>query len=148
MPTAFKLLILLPAFVCCDHYKGWTGPPTTRPKNHIQTDTPPIVLSDTTDVWTSIAVSDLMKRDDPVYDETTLNYINDGSSVEDFAEKLASDYFLGKEPRKDDYRGMRLTTDSGSRQESYEYETESGSKTSVWLECHSEPNSSVIILFI
>ena len=138
MPATFLLLILLPTFARSyvenedptlhrnhnhnhavhNNYKGWTGPPTTRPQNY-RMDSPPIVLSETTDDWTSIAITDLLNQEDSKYATSVL--------PDDFAEKLASDFYLGKEAPKDDYRGAKLATDSGSRQESYVSETESGS---------------------
>ena len=148
MPAVFLHLILLPAFVSSyvgnespalhrshnhrvhNHYKGWTGPPTTRPLNY-RADSPPIVLSETTDDWTSLAISDSLNQEDPKY-QSTPNYL-DETSVHDFAEKLASDFYLGKESPNDDYRGAKLTTDSGSMQYSYALENQSGSPRELLL---------------
>ena len=148
MPAALLILVLLPTFAGSyvenenptlhrhhNHYKGWTGPPTTRPQNY-RMDSPPIVLSETTDDWTSIAVTDVLNLEDSKY-QSTLNYLDETPPVKDFAEKLASDFYLGikeKDAPKDDHRGVKVTTDSGPRRESYVSETESGSiKTELLL---------------
>ena len=129
MPFTFLLLILMPIFVGAyvenenpvlhhhvnhgahSHHKGWTGPPTTRLPNH-RTDSPPIVLSEVTDDWTSIP-----NLEEPRYESTVIDTILDETLVQDFAEKLATDYYLGKEPPKDDYRGLKQTTDLVPRTE-------------------------------
>ena len=114
MPATFLLLILLPTFAGSyveiedptlhrnhnhnhavhNNYKGWIGPPTTRHQNY-KTDSPPIVLSDDDEDRTSIAITDFVNQEDSKYVTSVL--------PDDFAEKLASDFYLGKEAPKDDY---------------------------------------------
>ena len=126
MPCILLLLILMPIFVGAyvenenpvvhhhvnhgahSHYKGWTGPPTALPPNY-RTESPPIVLSEVTDDWTSIP-----NLEEPRYESTVIDTILDETLVQDFADELATDYYLGKEspkPPKDDYRGLKQTTD-------------------------------------